>query len=689
MSKSNTEWKVDERGFITSPYIEGLKPQDMFCEYNSAHTNTAISHLDVRTSGYNTRKMMSAMLDLITTHKRTIEDCGRIVIFYAPLFNPEYGSNPIDIEKLCTSAWVDPNATIKKVLSDEDIIKGFKNLLENDTIATTFLRACASQSPESRTILYYKIRKILVSRFLQAGFPIGSVAAADINSSVTQSTLDAFHSTSSDTTSAAGAKSILEQRKYGYSTNDNKDSFSKAKIPGAHITVTIDEGVKATILKAVQPEKLAVVVETMEIVYHPWLTAMSTPPNDEKSQELSKMMKQSDMLAQVYGESSMTGIPFFATTMRIVAKPGLCLKDIYMLKNALNSYCCSKKSKPQFTLFWTIGKGMQAIFRVCIKHNVVKNARKAPQPSKNIPTKRCKLDEVEESEEESDDESDDMEDSDDESVSDEADEEEEKEEESDDDIDDDKDVESTPSESDDDEEEDEDEEDEEDDEEKEKKEKPKGKGRVNIVTNELQAYEIMHTYVSGKKYLKKANNYIKTKNIKSKKCQHNFLDKHVWKGLPIPMDSNVHFEDSKLVIPECRIEILLNKYNRHMLLNSIESTHHGNNICMFGVEAATKIMRKNLKKMWPNMPYFYIFLLVEHGSFSGRILSVNHAGIISSKGSLDKLCFEKSVDYLLSNEKVKIDHLNSHVSRTIFGMPIKAGTNVTELCVDAKSFLHM
>ena len=177
--------------------------------------------------------------------------------------------------------------------------------------------------------------------------------------------------------------------------------------------------------------------------------------------------------------------------------------------------------------------------------------------------------------------------------------------------------------------------------------------------------------------------YIKAKMIKGKTFQHDVLDKTSWSGLPL-VGSAMRFSDVasngmvKLTIPDCRIETLLRSCLRDMVVETIESTHHGNNTLIFGIEIATRLMRKSLRTLWPNMPPLYIFLLVEHVSFTGRILSVNNHGVMQEKGPFNQLCFEKSAEYLLKGEERK-EHLDSHVARTFFGMPVKGGTGLPEV----------
>ena len=177
--------------------------------------------------------------------------------------------------------------------------------------------------------------------------------------------------------------------------------------------------------------------------------------------------------------------------------------------------------------------------------------------------------------------------------------------------------------------------------------------------------------------------YIKAKTLKGRTCVHDVLDKTVWAGVA-SVGSAIRFIDNSqtgvttMVVPDCRIETLLRHAGRTLAVHTIESTHHGNNTLLFGIEIAARLMRQSLRTLWPNMPPFYVFLLVEHVAFTGRILSVNNHGVMQEKGPFNQLCFEKSAEYLLKGE-TRVDPLDSHVARTFFGMPIKGGTGLPDV----------
>lgn len=159
-------------------------------------------------------------------------------------------------------------------------------------------------------------------------------------------------------------------------------------------------------------------------------------------------------------------------------------------------------------------------------------------------------------------------------------------------------------------------------------------------------------------------------------CTHKLLDRGVWRGLPCRGSSVTYERDSStLQVPDCRIERIVARATRDMVLTSIRSTRHANNVDVLGIEAATRIMRFRLYKLWPDMPRFYIFMLCEHMSFTGTILAVNNEGIASTKGFFTRWCFEKAVKHLTARKGVAMhDSLDSQMARTFMGLPINVGT---------------
>jgi len=159
-------------------------------------------------------------------------------------------------------------------------------------------------------------------------------------------------------------------------------------------------------------------------------------------------------------------------------------------------------------------------------------------------------------------------------------------------------------------------------------------------------------------------------------CTHKLLDRGVWRGLPCRGSSVTYERDtSTLQVPDCRIERIVARATRDMVLTSIRSTRHANNVDVLGIEAATRIMRFRLYKLWPDMPRFYIFMLCEHMSFTGTILAVNNEGFASTKGFFTRWCFEKAVKHLTARKGVAMhDSLDSQMARTFMGLPINVGT---------------
>lgn len=224
--RSMEEWDITERGLVSTPYIEGLSPEQMCIEYMTSRLNLAKSKLDVPTTGYINRKLHGTFLDILKVHDGTIRDNRRILVYAPMLYMPEY-------EK----AW-------------KELVKRHGNDFEGDAYA--FLHG-------RRHPLDTEVRKQIIRCAMQPGYPIGIIAASDVTQAFTQSALNSFHSTMSSTDGTGQISFILEQSKENASMNGNALCYFRLR---ENVSVP-------KVLYHCSPLTLKSVITSMEVIYKP------------------------------------------------------------------------------------------------------------------------------------------------------------------------------------------------------------------------------------------------------------------------------------------------------------------------------------------------------------------------------------------------------------------------------------
>ncbi len=94
------------RGFITNPYIKGLRPDEFFFGSITGRSTLMDTALRTPKSGYLYRRLANALQDLRKEYDGTIRDSNNNIIQF------EYGEDGIDVSKLYTKGKLDPGEAI-------------------------------------------------------------------------------------------------------------------------------------------------------------------------------------------------------------------------------------------------------------------------------------------------------------------------------------------------------------------------------------------------------------------------------------------------------------------------------------------------------------------------------------------------------------------------------------------------
>jgi len=96
----------ESRGFISSPYIKGLRPDEFFFGAMTGRSTLMDTGLRTPKSGYLYRRLANALQDLRMEYDGTVRDSNNNIIQY------EYGEDGIDIAKAHTKGKLDPGEAI-------------------------------------------------------------------------------------------------------------------------------------------------------------------------------------------------------------------------------------------------------------------------------------------------------------------------------------------------------------------------------------------------------------------------------------------------------------------------------------------------------------------------------------------------------------------------------------------------
>ena len=94
------------RGFIKSPFIKGLRPEEFFFQAMTGRDSMMDTGLRTPKSGYLYRRLASALQDIRAEYDGTIRDSGNNIIQF------KYGNDGVDITKLHTGGKLEPGEAI-------------------------------------------------------------------------------------------------------------------------------------------------------------------------------------------------------------------------------------------------------------------------------------------------------------------------------------------------------------------------------------------------------------------------------------------------------------------------------------------------------------------------------------------------------------------------------------------------
>ena len=97
---------ANSRGFISSPYIKGLRPDEFFFQAITGRSSLMDTALRTPKSGYLYRRLANALQDLRAEYDGTVRDSNNNIIQY------EYGEDGIDVSKAYLKGKIEPGEAI-------------------------------------------------------------------------------------------------------------------------------------------------------------------------------------------------------------------------------------------------------------------------------------------------------------------------------------------------------------------------------------------------------------------------------------------------------------------------------------------------------------------------------------------------------------------------------------------------
>lgn len=210
----DTKRKYESRGFISSSFIEGLNPKEMFFHAMSGREGMTNTSMETATSGYSQRRTIKMNEDLKIAYDGTVRDANQNIYQYA------YGNHgfdpskitivdgevrPCDIERLATRLNKQQQGITLTNEQKEDIIS--RSLLKNKAIPEKVEEKIRGKHVRVlKTLLdkisivptqYSKFRDRIIAVYNMAkispGEMVGIMGAQSIGERQTQTTLNTFH----------------------------------------------------------------------------------------------------------------------------------------------------------------------------------------------------------------------------------------------------------------------------------------------------------------------------------------------------------------------------------------------------------------------------------------------------------------------------------------------------------------
>jgi hypothetical protein len=670
-------WDPLQNGLIASPYLVGIPAESNFFESQTCMINTAASKLEIKAVGYTARKITMSLLDLSVTYDYTLRgDGGDLISTYVPTFQPD--KPRIDIKRMYDFSSI---PRTEEPMTDQAITDGLLSLLRpNGEVEAMQIIGSITRSrldARQRAFLYWNVRRMAATSRVMPGWPFGIILSEHINNKCQQDVLDTFHNTGGKQSSGGGVKGVLEQQKHKHNLmSDMRDPWNtrstiKRCVVSARVNGDEDQIYKA--YNALYTRTFRDVIQRVQVVVHPWV-AQTEPdrPTSALGIELWDALCVHSACATLRGEHT-DRTTFFTTTLRLLLRPSASLRDTERVIAGIVRRLSSKKNRRYAWYAAETACGGLAI-RLCVIDAKIdlKRKRREDVASEHPSTAKDDVHEDDDEDDEdggardSDEEGDDEEDTGRPSAR------------------------RTPSKNgqpdagNDDAYQSASEEEEEGDEQPTTStHKDRNENTWDSETAVLNALMKFATKHSSDNYAPLTGEPPVRIDLTKRNTTgiHKFLDGNYVSGIKRTAHPSLerHEHGATILAPCTRIERLIAEATGDVLLTTVRSTMHANNIDVLGIEAATRIMRTSLYKMWPEMPRFYVYALCEFLSFSGTIIPVNNNGVISTKGFISQICFEQASKTIRDQKRPLVDNLTSHTSRVFMGLPVAVGTGLPSL----------
>lgn len=184
------------RGFVRSPYIKGLTPDEFFFHAIGGREGLCDTAVKTSQTGYVQRRLSKAMESLVVAHDGTIRDNKKRVVQF------KYGDDGFDATSLELDGGDSPvQIPMKRILERFADGKGRRRhkapVFENPCI-DKYVKESVKNAPKMSNRAFElacgEARKRLEKGKVEPGESVGVVAAQSIGEPVTQLTLNTFHS---------------------------------------------------------------------------------------------------------------------------------------------------------------------------------------------------------------------------------------------------------------------------------------------------------------------------------------------------------------------------------------------------------------------------------------------------------------------------------------------------------------
>lgn len=230
------------RGFVRSPYITGLTPDEFFFHAIGGREGLCDTAIKTSQTGYVQRRLCKAMESLVVQYDGTVRDHRKMIVQF------EYGDDGFDASWLELDGGKSPVAIpMKRILTrfaDGGRRRRHKPPKFGNAKIDEYVAAAVKDAPTMSTAAFQKACEEARRRFrkgkVQPGECVGVVAAQSIGEPVTQLTLNTFHSAGNSASNVTlgvprfeeliNASMTAKVRRNFFKVNDKMEAFQLMNI---------------------------------------------------------------------------------------------------------------------------------------------------------------------------------------------------------------------------------------------------------------------------------------------------------------------------------------------------------------------------------------------------------------------------------------------------------------------------